>query len=118
MIVVDLRAYDIHIDGHFLMIHPELALVWTQGLPFTFLETLKRLGVRAVEMNERDNRWIVNGLAVRPGRVIMPEGISDETRGALTREGVEILTLPYDAIHRNGGGIHCSTSPLIRDRVS
>lgn len=118
LIVVDLRGYDIHIDGHFLMIHPELALVWAQGLPFIFLEKLKSLGVRAIEMTENDNRWVVNGLAVRPGRVVMPEGLSDETRAVLEREGVDILTLAYDAIHRNGGGIHCSTSPLIRDRLS
>lgn len=118
LIVVDLRGYDIHIDGHFLMIDTDLALVWAPGLPFTFLERLKALGIRTVEMTERDNRWIVNGLAVRPRRVVMPEGVSDETRAALEREGVEILTLAYDKVQLNGGGIHCSTSPLIRDSVN
>lgn len=117
LITVDLRGYDIHIDGHFLMVAPDVALVWAPGLPFTFLERLKELGIRTVEMNERDNRWIVNGLAVRPGRVIMPDGISDETRAALERESVEIVEIAYDKVQLNGGGIHCSTSPLIRDSV-
>jgi N-dimethylarginine dimethylaminohydrolase len=118
LIVVDLRGYDIHIDGHFLMVDVDLALVWARGLPFSFLERLKELGIRTVEMTPEDNSWIVNGLAVRPGRVLMPEGISDRTREALDKHGVEIVTLPYDKVQLNGGGIHCSTCPLIRDPVS
>ena len=115
LIVVDLRGYDIHIDGHFLMVDLDLALVWPRGLPFSFLERLKDLGIRTVEMTAEDNGWIVNGLAVRPGRVIMPEGISARTRDALESHGVEIIVLPYDKVQLNGGGIHCSTCPLIRD---
>jgi len=118
LIVVDLRGYDIHIDGHFLMVDVDLALVWPQGLPFSFLERLKELGIRTVEMSPDDNSWIVNGLAVRPGRVLMPEGISTSTRDALEGHGVEIVTLPYHRVQLNGGGIHCSTCPLIRDRVA
>ncbi len=117
LIVVDLRGYDIHIDGHFLMVDVDLALVWPRGLPFSFLERLKDLGIRTVEMTPEDNGWIVNGLAVRPGRVLMPEGISARTRDTLESHGVEIVTLPYDKVQLNGGGIHCSTCPLIRDRV-
>jgi len=117
LIVVDLRGYDIHIDGHFLMVDVDLALVWPRGLPFSFLERLKQLGIRTVEMTPEDNSWIVNGLAVRPGRVIMPEGLSDPTRATLERHGIEIVTLPYDKVQLNGGGIHCSTCPLIRDPV-
>jgi N-dimethylarginine dimethylaminohydrolase len=118
LIVVDLRGYDIHIDGHFLMVDVDLALIWARGLPFSFLERLKELGIRTIEMTPEDNSWIVNGLAVRPGRVLMPEGISDRTREALDRHGVEIVTLPYDKVQLNGGGIHCSTCPLIRDPVA
>ena len=117
LIVVDLRGYDIHIDGHFLMVDVDLALVWARGLPFSFLEQLKRLGIRTVEMTPEDNSWIVNGLAVSPGRVIMPRGISDETRDRLMSHGVEIVEIDYDRVQLNGGGIHCSTCPLIRDSI-
>lgn len=117
LIVVDLRGYDIHIDGHFLMVDVDLALIWPRGLPYSFLERLGELGIRTIEMTPEDNGWIVNGLAVRPGRVIMPEGISERTRDALEGHGVEIVTLPYDKVQLNGGGIHCSTCPLIRDPV-
>jgi len=99
LIDIDLRGFDIHIDGHFLMVDVDLALVWPRGLPFSFLE------------------WVVNGLAVSPGRVIMPRGLSEQTREALIRHGTEILEIDYDKLHLNGGGIHCSTCPLIRDSV-
>lgn len=118
LLVVDLRGYDIHLDGHFLMLAPDLALIWARGLPFSFLEKLKELKIRTIEMTEADNRWIVNGLAVRPRRVLMPEGMSDETRTALERDGVEIVTVPYDSVQLNGGGIYCSTSPLIRESIT
>jgi len=38
LIDIDLRGFDIHIDGHFLMVDVDLALVWPRGLPFSFLE--------------------------------------------------------------------------------
>ncbi len=117
LLVVDLRGYDIHIDGHFLMVDVDLALIQARGLPFSFLEKLKELGIRTVEMTPEDNGWVVNGLAVRPGRVLMPEGLSDRTRDRLESHGVEIVTLPYDKVQLNGGGIHCSTCPLVRDSL-
>jgi len=117
LIDIDLRGFDIHIDGHFLMVDVNLALVWPKGLPFSFLERLKDLGIRTVEMNSADSPWVVNGLAISPGRVIMPRGLSEQTREALIRHGIEILEIDYDKLHLNGGGIHCSTCPLIRDSV-
>jgi len=117
LIDIDLRGFDIHIDGHFLMVDVDLALVWPRGLPFSFLERLEDLGIRTVEMNSADSPWVVNGLAISPGRVIMPRGLSEQTREALIRHGIEILEIDYDKLHLNGGGIHCSTCPLIRDSV-
>lgn len=117
LMVVDLPAYSIHIDGWMLMVDKDLCLLDPRGLPYTFLEDLKDLGIRTIEMTPDDNSWIVNGLAVRPGRVLMPEGISEGTAEELDKHGVEIVTVPYDKVQRNGGGIHCSTCPLIRDSV-
>ncbi|MEX0810059.1 MAG: arginine deiminase family protein [Dongiaceae bacterium] len=115
--VVDLCGYDIHIDGSLCMIDVDLALVNPFGLAFTFLETLKELGIRTIEIGSEDDGWIINCLAVRPGRVLMPDGISDGTRKRLEKAGVEIVPLPYASVQLNGGGIHCSTCPLIRDPV-
>ena len=115
--VVDLTGYDIHIDGSLCMIDVDLALVNPFGLAFSFLETLKELGIRTIEIGAEDDGWIINCLAVRPGRVLMPDGLSEGTRKRLEKAGVEIVPLPYASVQLNGGGIHCSTCPLIRDPV-
>jgi len=115
LIVVDLRGYDIHIDGSFVMIDRDLALVAAEGLPFTFLEQLKALGVRTIEITPQDDPWIVNCLAVAPGDVLMPPGASNQTMDRLGEAGVTVTQLPYGKIQTNGGSIHCSTGPLLRD---
>ena len=117
LIRVDMAGYDIHIDGAFVMIDAGLALVDAERLPYAFLERLKAMGVRAIEITPADSSWIVNCLAVSPGRIIMPEGASNRTLDLLARHDVETVTLPYDKMALNGGGIHCSTCPLVRDPV-
>ena len=115
--VADLSGYLIHIDGAFLMIDVDLALIDARRLPYSFIQKLQALKVRTIEITPEDDGWIVNGLAVRPGRVIMPRGLSERTRQELDRNNVEVIELPYDNMHPNGGGIHCSTCPLVRDSV-
>lgn len=115
LIVVDLVGYDIHIDGSFLMIDRDLALVDPFGLPYSFLERLKELKIRTIEITPADNKWIINSLAVAPGELIMPEGATNRTLDELAKHGVRWTVLPFDRMQLNGGGIHCSTTPLIRD---
>jgi N-dimethylarginine dimethylaminohydrolase len=115
LIIIDLVGYDIHIDGSFLMVDRDLALVDPFGLPYSFLETLKARKIRTVEITPADDKWIINSIAVAPGELIMPEGASNRTLDALGRHGVRWTVLPYAKMQLNGGGIHCSTTPLIRD---
>ena len=114
---VDLFGYDIHIDGSFVMIDVDTALVRAEGLPFWFLEKLKSLGIRTLETTPEDESWIVNCLAVRPGRILMPEGASNETLDRVAKLNIEVVVLPYDRLSLTGGGLHCSTCPLSRDPV-
>jgi N-dimethylarginine dimethylaminohydrolase len=115
LLAIDLVGYDIHIDGSFQMIDRDLALVDPFGLPFSFLERLKELKVRTVEITPADDKWIINSLAVAPGELIMPEGATNRTLDELAKHGVRWTIIPYDKMQLNGGGIHCSTTPLIRD---
>ncbi|PZO76676.1 MAG: amidinotransferase [Mesorhizobium amorphae] len=117
LLIVELTGYDIHIDVSFLMIDRDLALVNPFGLPFSFMEELKARGVRLIEIDPADDPWIVNSLAVAPGRLLMPEGATNRTLDRLGAAGVSWTTLPFGAMHKNGGGIHCSTTPLRRDPV-
>ena len=114
---VDLTGYSIHIDGALTMIDVDVAIIDPDLLPYPFLQKLEALGIRTVEVSEQDNHWIINCLAVRPGRVIMPRGISNRTGDTLASMGIEIVEIDYDKVQLNGGGIHCSTCPLVRDSV-
>lgn len=115
LLIIDLVGYDIHIDGSFLMVDKDLALIDPSGLPYSFIEQLKELKVRTVEISPDDDKWIVNSLAIAPGELIMPRGASNRTLDKLAGHGVRWSVLPYDKMQLNGGGIHCSTTPLIRD---
>lgn len=117
LLVTDLVGYQIHIDCAFLMVAPDLALIDPMQIPYSFIEALKARGVHPIEISQADDPWIVNSLAVAPGRLIMPEGASNETLDALGKHGVSWVTIPFDKMQRNGGGVHCSTQPLIRDQV-
>jgi arginine deiminase len=68
-------------------------------------------------MTPRDDGWIVNGLAAAPGDLLIPEGASDQTLAVLDKKGVKVEVIPFDKVHLNGGGLHCSTTPLFRDPV-
>lgn len=117
LLIVELTGYDIHLDVSFLMIDKDLALVNPFGLPYSFMEELKARGIHLVEMNPGDDPWVNNSLAIAPGKLLMPEGATNRTLDNLARHGVSWTTIPFAAMQKNGGGIHCSTTPLRRDPV-
>lgn len=111
---VPITGYSQHIDGSIVMVDHDKALVHVARLPHWFLETLDELGIQAIQAWPTMKNKPVNCLAVRPGRVIIAEGNPREV-AALNSAGVETIEIPFDAIHSNGGGIHCATLPLVRD---
>jgi N-dimethylarginine dimethylaminohydrolase len=117
LLVVDLNGYTIHIDGSFVMVDKDLALVDATQLPYWFLEKLRELGVDTVEITPQDDTWIINVLAIAPGRYLMGNGASNRTLDLLQQKGVEVIPLDFGLVQLNGGGIHCSTMPLIRDSL-
>lgn len=113
LIVVPLPGYTIHLDLHLAMVDTHRALADVAGLPFWFLEELERRGIEIIHP-EPTEAWALNALCLRPGRILMAEG-SPRTVERLERAGVEVVTVPYDEIHKNGGGVHCSTMELVRE---
>jgi len=114
LLVVPLTGYSVHLDLHFAMVDAAKALVDVAGLPYTFMAELRRRGFELIEADHGERPWALNLLCLRPGRVLMAEG-APRTAERLAARGVDVITIPYQTIHPNGGGIHCSTNELIRD---
>ena len=112
LLIVPLPGYTIHLDLHLAMVDVDKAIVDPAGLPFWFLRKLDKLGIKAINPDPGE-AWSVNALCLKPGRVLMADG-SPRTAEALSAAGVEVVTIPYDELHKNGGGIHCSTMELVR----
>ena len=114
---VELTGYRLHIDGAFVMIDVDTAVINPTILPFWFLEKLAAMKIRTIEVCHEDPVWTINCLAVRPGRVLMANTVSPRTAEKLDRAGIQVKVVPYDKVCAGGGGIHCSTGPLIRDPI-
>ncbi len=115
LIVVPLAGWSIHLDGHLSMVAPDKALCDVHHLPYWFLDRLRELGIEQIERVPGES-WAVNSLAVRPGRLLMSAG-HPRTIERLAARGVEVVEIPYGEIQRGGGGIHCTTMELRRDRA-
>ncbi|ACZ40032.1 dimethylarginine dimethylaminohydrolase family protein [Sphaerobacter thermophilus] len=115
LIVVPMVGWSIHLDGYLGMVDIDKALIVPDGLPYWFIDRLHSLGIETIPVHPEE-RWAVNSLCVRPGRIIMSEG-HPYTQERLEKRGVEVITVPYDEIQKNGGGVHCSTMELVRDPV-
>lgn len=117
LIRVQIPGYRLHIDGALVMLNHDVALVNPVILPFVFMEEVKKLGIRMITLNHEDPSWAVNCLAVAPGRVLMSDKVGLRTQDALDKAGISVRLIAYDKVSLGGGGIHCSTAPLIRDPV-
>lgn len=117
LIRVQIPGYRLHIDGALVMLDHDVALVNPVTLPFVFMEEMKRLGIRMIPLNHEDPSWAINCLAVAPGRVLMSDQVGPRTQEALDKAGIAVRLVAYDKVYLGGGGIHCSTSPLVRDPV-
>ena len=117
LVRVPMPGYRIHIDGAFMMIDVETAIVNVNELPYFFIEYLTRRGMKLIHLPPEDNAFSANCLAVAPGRVIMHRNVSNRLKDDLDRAGITMITVDYDSVELGGGGIHCSTAPLARDPI-
>lgn len=117
LIKVAMPGYRIHIDGSFMMVDVDTAIVNVNELPYPFIDYLKRRGMRLIELPPDDSPMSLNCLAIAPGRVVMRGGRSPRLADLLDAAGITVLTCNYDPVELGGGGIHCSTAPLVRDPV-
>jgi N-dimethylarginine dimethylaminohydrolase len=113
LIRVPLTGHSLHIDGCIVMVDHDKALINVARLPYWFLDTLEELDIEPIHVWPTEGQ-AVNCLAIAPGKVIIDTGCP-RTVERLNQAGVEAIEIDYYEIRKNGGGIHCSTLPLIRD---
>jgi len=115
LIEIPLVGFSMHIDGAIVMIDHDKAVVNIERLPYWFIDKLKDLGIEPIYADFRDAKLAVNTIALQPGKIIMDE-LAPWTAELLSKKGIEIITTAFKECRKHGGGIHCSTLPLIRER--
>ena len=118
LIVVPLAGWSIHLDGHLSMVDRDKALCDVRRLPYWFVDRLRELGIELIEVLPEED-WAVNGLVVRPGRLLLSEG-NPRTVERLGRRGVEVVEV---AVRRDPAGrrrhpLHDDGAPARARRLS
>lgn len=115
MTEIPLVGFSMHLDGAIVMIDHDKALLNIARVPYWLLDKLDEWGIEGILADYRDAELAVNCLALSPGKVVMDERAS-WTREMLEKRGLSVIPIPYTECGRHGGGIHCSTLPLVRER--
>lgn len=117
LLVVDLPSSMIHLDEVFNMVDRDKALVDPTNLPHWFLQYLEDHGVQLIYTDPLDPPMTTNLLCLEPGKVLFTSK-GERTIEILQKAGVAVLAIPVDELNKMGGGIHCSSLVLQRDRLT
>jgi N-dimethylarginine dimethylaminohydrolase len=105
----------LHLQSFLSGVTAELCVVYEPLAPVRLLQDLRERGVDWIAI-DRDAYLAMgcNILAVRPGVVVMVDGVAD-VRRALERRGVEVHAYDGSDLSLKGdGGPTCLTAPLLR----
>lgn len=115
--VIPCLGYELfHIDGMINIVDHKTALVDRSHLPFFFLEKLRELDFKLIDVDPAEGDFAINCLALKPGKIVMISGY-DRTAEILDRNGIEVLTVDWSESRKNGGGPHCASCPIVRDFI-
>jgi N-dimethylarginine dimethylaminohydrolase len=105
----------LHLQSFISAVTPELCVVYEPLAPVRLLQTLEERGIDRIPIDrESYDRMGCNILAVRPGVVVMVDGVP-AVRAALEHHGVEVHTYDGSEVSLKGdGGPTCLTAPLLR----
>jgi N-dimethylarginine dimethylaminohydrolase len=105
----------LHLQSFISAVAPDLCVVFEPLAPVRLLQTLRERGVDWIPIDrESYDRMGCNILAVRPGVVVMVDGVP-AVRRALEDRGVEVHTYEGSEVSLKGdGGPTCLTAPLLR----
>jgi N-dimethylarginine dimethylaminohydrolase len=113
---VQLPSKNLHLDMAFNIVAPGIAVAATEQLPEWFLRHLKKRRFEIVDVpSEGVFKHHCNIQALGDGRVLTFAG-NVAVNGRLKALGLEVITPEITQLLKGGGGPHCMTFPLQRDR--
>lgn len=106
----------LHLDTLFTMVSDDCAVACRDALDEDFLARLGRLGVAVVPASMAEVASLgANLLSLGGGRLVTPAD-NGRLNHVLADRGFELLPVALDQFTRCGGGAHCLTMPLARNR--
>lgn len=109
-----------HLDGLLNFADRDLAVVWPRRTPLKIVETLRRRGVRVLEVIDDQTAHAclpMNFVALAPGEILMPTG-GDRMREVYEQAGIRCHVVDVSELIKAGGGIHCMTGFLRREPLN
>lgn len=108
-----------HLDGLLNPVDRKKILIFPWQTPYDIIEPLRKRGYQMIEapsIEEVKHGMAVNLVAIAPGLVVMPDG-NPETKKALEKAGVEVITVDVSELMKGYGCLHCMTAFLERDEI-
>jgi N-dimethylarginine dimethylaminohydrolase len=107
----------VHIDVLSAVLGEKLAAVCADVLPASTVEWFRAKGFDLIEVSEEQAFTLgANAISLGGGKVISAAG-ADELNGALTARGIEVIELDLSMFTLGGGGPHCLSQALRRERL-
>ena len=107
----------VHIDVLVAILAEKLAAVCTEVLPAAAVEWLKGKGFDLIEITEEQAFTLgVNAISLGGERVLSGAGAA-ELNAAMRARGVEVIEVDLSMFTLGGGGPHCLSQALRRERV-
>ena len=107
----------LHLDTQFAMLDERRALAAVDVLDDEFIAEVEALGIELVPVSYKEvQRLGANVLSLGGGRIVTAAD-NRRVNGVLGRLGYEVIAVKLDQFTGCGGGVHCLTMPLGRDRT-
>lgn len=116
ILTVPIPYTNAHLDGIMNFVDEDKAIVNTRQVPYDVVEYLMNRGYNIIDAPDQDEARFSLGLnivALRPGLVIQAQGNS-QTKAALEKNGVQVISLDFDEILKGWGSVHCCSATLAR----
>jgi arginine deiminase len=107
----------VHIDVLLAVLAEKLAAVCSEVLPAAAVEWLRGKGFDLIEVSAEQAFTLgVNAISLGEGRVISAESAS-ELNAAIRARGLEVIEIDLSMFTLGGGGPHCLSQALRRERL-